>query len=180
MAWGYGQASDVTVRDLATVGVGGDAIRVRISNVFGDAPLVIAAASVGLSASGPAVVPGTLRTLRFDGARGAKVPVGGVIYSDPVMTRVAAMQTLAISVYESGRELVTVHLSLAVGDLAVVAARHDDHHIGLRGADLLPGALLGVLAREAEHVLAARVIDQLGRPVTGHERRVQPLEGDHP
>ena len=109
MAWGYGQASDVTVRDLATVGVGGDAIRVRISNVFGDAPLVIAAASVGLSASGPAVVPGTMRTLRFDGARGAKVPVGGVVYSDPVMTRVAAMQTLAISVYASGRELVTVH-----------------------------------------------------------------------
>jgi hypothetical protein len=33
MAWGYGTASDLTVRDLTTVGVGGTAIRVRISNV---------------------------------------------------------------------------------------------------------------------------------------------------
>jgi len=98
MAWGYGQASNATVRDLATVGVGGEAIRVRISNVFGDASLVIAAASVGLSASRSAVVRGRLRTLRFNRAGGAKVPVGGVVYSDPALTRVAAMQTLAISV----------------------------------------------------------------------------------
>ena len=52
MAWGYGTASDVTVRDLATVGVGGTAIRVRISNVFGDEPLAIGAASASFNPSG--------------------------------------------------------------------------------------------------------------------------------
>jgi len=109
MAWGYGQTSNVTARDLATVGVGGEAVRVRISNAFGNKPLAIAAASVGLAASGAAVVPGTLHPLTFGGAPGATVPGGRVVYSDPVRMSVSDIQTLAISVDASGSELVTVH-----------------------------------------------------------------------
>ena len=109
MAWGNGRASNVTVRELATVGVGGVAVRVRISNAFGDAPLAIGAASVGLAATGAAVVPGTLHALTFGGAPATTVPVGQVIYSDAVGMSVSDLQTLAISIYASGRELVTVH-----------------------------------------------------------------------
>lgn len=109
MAWGNGEASNVTVRDLATVGTGGEAVRIRISNVFGNEPLVIGAGSVGLAAAGAGVVPGTLHALTFGGARGTTVPVGQVSYSDAVSMDVSDLQTLAISVYVSGRELVTVH-----------------------------------------------------------------------
>src|ERR1700688_4575086 len=45
MAWGYGTATNATVRELATVAIGGSAGRVRISNVFGNQPLVIGAAT---------------------------------------------------------------------------------------------------------------------------------------
>lgn len=109
MAWGYGTASDVTVRDLATVGVGGTAIRVRISNVFGNEPLAIGAASVGLDAGGPAVVPGTLHQLLFSGKRGVTVPVGGLLYSDPVPIAVKDMQVLAVSLFVRNTDLVTEH-----------------------------------------------------------------------
>jgi lysophospholipase L1-like esterase len=109
MAWGYGHASNVTVRDMATLGVGGEAVRVRISNVFGTERLVIAEASVGLAASGASVVPGTLRPLTFGGASGTTVAAGRVVYSDPIRMKVSDRQTLAISVYASGNELVTVH-----------------------------------------------------------------------
>ena len=68
MAWGNGEASNETVRDLAKVGIGGEAVRIRISNVFGNEPLVIGAASAGLAAAGAAVVPGTLHALAFGGA----------------------------------------------------------------------------------------------------------------
>ena len=77
------------------------------------------------------------------------------------------------------RELVAVHLGLAVGDLGVVPARHHDHDVGLHGGDLFPRPLLGLLAGEAEHVLAAGELDQLRRPVPGGERRVEPLERHH-
>ena len=40
-------------------------------------------------------------------------------------------------------------------------------------------SLLGLLAGEAEHVLAARVLDQLRRPVAGRVGRVEPFERDH-
>ena len=109
MAWGNGEASNVTVRDLATVGIGGEAVRIRISNVFGNDPLVIGAASVGLAAAGAGVVPGTLHALTFGGAPATTVPVGQESYSDAVKMDVSDLQTLAISVYVSGRELVSVH-----------------------------------------------------------------------
>ena len=109
MAWGYGTARDVTVRDLATIGGGGDAVRVRISNVFGNEPMVIGAATVGLDAGGAAIVPGTLHTLTFAGKSGASIPAGQYIYTDPTSMGVSNMQTLAISIFVSDTELGSVH-----------------------------------------------------------------------
>jgi lysophospholipase L1-like esterase len=109
MAWGYGVADDTTVRDLATVGVAGSAIRIRISNAFGNAPLVVGAVTVAPSAGGPAVVGGSTVPVRFSGSAGATVPPGQVLVSDPVAMEVTDGETLAVSLYVSGRDLVTVH-----------------------------------------------------------------------
>jgi len=109
MARGYGQTSNATVRDLATVGIGGEAVRIRISNIFGNEPLVIGAASVGTAATGASVIPGTLHALTFGGAQGTTVPVGQIVYSDAARMVVSDLQTLAISVYVTNRELVSVH-----------------------------------------------------------------------
>ena len=76
-------------------------------------------------------------------------------------------------------QLVAVHLGLAVGDLGVEPARHHDHDVRRGGRDHLPAVLLRVLAGEAEHVLAAGVLDQLRRPMAGGVGRVEPLERDH-
>ena len=81
----------------------------RISNVFGDGPMVIGAATVGLGTGGPAIEPGTLRPLTFKGQLGVSVPAGQYIYSDPVTMRVRDEQTLAINVFVSNAELVSVH-----------------------------------------------------------------------
>jgi len=109
MAWGFGTASDATVRDLATLGVGGTAIRVRISNVFGNEPLVIGAASVGFDAGGAAVEPGTLHRLLFSGKRAVTVPVGGFVYSDPAAMTVTDTRVLAVSLFVRNADLVTEH-----------------------------------------------------------------------
>ncbi len=58
----------------------------------------------------------------------------------------------------------------------VVPARHGHDDVGLGGHDLGPRALLGVLTGQAEHVLAAGVVDELRRPVPGGVHRVQPFE----
>jgi len=109
MAWGSGTASNATVRDLATVATGGQAVRVRVSNLFGNSPLVVGAASLGVSAGGPALVPGTLHPISFGGQPAVTVPVGGLVYSDAVPMAVSGGETLAISVFTPASDLVTVH-----------------------------------------------------------------------
>ena len=109
MAWGYGEANNTTVRDLATVGVGGSEIRIRVSNAFGNVPLVVGAVTVAPTAGGAAVVPGSMMPVHFSGAAGATIPVGQVLLSDPVALPVTAHETVAVSVYVPSPELVTVH-----------------------------------------------------------------------
>ncbi len=108
-AWGYGVAQDATVRQLVTVALSGQAVRFRLSNVFGSGTLQLTAVTVGVSAGGAAVVPGTLRTVTFGGSTTASIPKGAMLYTDPVNMAVSAGETLAVSLYMPGTDLVTVH-----------------------------------------------------------------------
>lgn len=109
MAWGYGEVSNATVRQEVTVATGGSEIRFRVSNFFGNAPLQIGAASVAPSAGGSAVDVSALHQATFNGSPSTTIPVGGLAYSDPVPLPVTAGQTLAISLWVQGLDLVTLH-----------------------------------------------------------------------
>ncbi|MEC9151794.1 MAG: SGNH/GDSL hydrolase family protein [Pseudomonadota bacterium] len=91
--------SNHTVRMTPRVSLGGDTIRVRISNAYGSGNLVIGASTVGLRAEGSAAVQGTLCELTFGGTREAIVPAGDYIVSDPVKLDVAPLADLVVSVY---------------------------------------------------------------------------------
>ena len=91
-----------TVRMNPRVSIGGDTIRVRISNAHGDGRLTVGAASVGLRAGGASVVPGTLRPLTFNGAASTVIGPGALAVSDPVALDVAPLADLAVSVHLAG------------------------------------------------------------------------------
>src|ERR1019366_144009 len=109
MAWGSAAVNDATIRDVVRVAIGGSGLRVRVSNLFGTQPLGGGAATVGTSAGGAAVAPGSLQPLTFAGAPVVSVPVGGEVLSDPVVMAVTPGLTLAVSVYGSGADVVTIH-----------------------------------------------------------------------
>jgi lysophospholipase L1-like esterase len=88
-----------TVRQIVRISVGGEQVRVRISNEFGTRPLVIGAAHVAIAGVGPAIRPGTDRVLTFSGRGSAAVPPGGQVLSDPVELRVAALERMTASLY---------------------------------------------------------------------------------
>ncbi len=88
-----------TLRQVVRVSLGGSAVRVTFSNAFGDAPLVLTAATVAHSAGGSAVQPDSVRALRFHGAASATVQPGAVLVSDPVELAVASDAQLAITTY---------------------------------------------------------------------------------
>lgn len=90
---------DQTVRQHMLVAAGGHALRVRLSNRFGDQPLVVGAAGVGLCTGPDALSPGTLRPLRFDGRPGTTLAPHTERWSDPVALEVTADQRLAVSLH---------------------------------------------------------------------------------
>ncbi len=92
---------DVTLRQIVRISIGGDRVRVRLSNRFGTVPLVIDAASVGIRDLGAALVPGSLRPLTFGGETSVAIAAGAKVYSDPVRLRVADQADLAVSLYLS-------------------------------------------------------------------------------
>ncbi|MGA7535530.1 MAG: SGNH/GDSL hydrolase family protein, partial [Pseudolabrys sp.] len=71
-------------------------MRVRISNTFGSAPLVIGAAHVAVSSSGSSIVPGTDRALTFGGRISVTIPAGAPAVSDPVDLHVQPVSDIAV------------------------------------------------------------------------------------
>lgn len=69
--------ADRTVRMIVRPSIGGDGLRLRLSNVFGSAPVRFGAVRVALLASGAAAVPGSLRPVTFGGDRSRTVPAAG-------------------------------------------------------------------------------------------------------
>ena len=94
--------SNHTLRMTPRVSIGGDRLRVRISNACGVRPLAIGAAWVGVRSTGPAVVPGSNRRLTFGGETSATIAAGAPIVSDPVDLEVSPLADLAVSVHLPG------------------------------------------------------------------------------
>lgn len=94
-------AGPVTLRQTVRASVGGPRLRVRLSNLFGDAPLDVGGAQVALPvANGAAAVrPDTARPLSFAGAASVTIPPGAEAYSDPVALPLAAGADLAITLH---------------------------------------------------------------------------------
>ncbi|KAB2642808.1 MAG: SGNH/GDSL hydrolase family protein [Verrucomicrobia bacterium] len=91
--------NDQTLREIVRVSVGGDTIRVRLSNAFGPQSVVIASAHVALRAAGAAIVAGSDRVLTVSGRARFEIPAGAVVLSDPVKLTVPDSGDLAISLY---------------------------------------------------------------------------------
>lgn len=92
---------DTTLRQVVHTSLGGDILRVRISNAFGTEPLFVDGAGIALArAPGDATLqPGSARPLTFDGRATVMIPAGGEYHSDPVTLAHQAGADLAISLY---------------------------------------------------------------------------------
>jgi lysophospholipase L1-like esterase len=118
--------SDQTLRQIVHTSIGGDKVRVRLTNALGNDNLVIGAAHIALRApctvipgpytyptatpptgtctelAGSAIIPSSDRTLFFGGAPSIIIPPGGMALSDPVKLNVPKLSDLAVSIYLPG------------------------------------------------------------------------------
>jgi lysophospholipase L1-like esterase len=92
---------DATLRQVVRLSTGGTKLRIRFSNAFGTEALVIDAAHVARSAdkASARIVPGTDRTLTFDGRHTISIPPGADYLSDPVKLDAPALSSLTVSIH---------------------------------------------------------------------------------
>ena len=116
---------DRTLRLVVHTSVGGERVRIRLSNAYGRAPLHIAAAHVALRRRGAGIDAASDRALSFEGRPGVVIAPGDTVASDPVALAVPALSDLAVSLLATGRaEAGTVH-ALAQQTSYVSRARGD-------------------------------------------------------
>jgi lysophospholipase L1-like esterase len=96
------QINNQTLRLIAHVSIGGDRVRIKLSNRYGTAPLVIGAAQVGLRAGGSDMVPGSSKPLTFSGAPSFSIPTGAELMSDWIAFAVPPLADLAVDLYIPG------------------------------------------------------------------------------
>ena len=94
--------TDVTVRQLVHLSLGGSAVRLELSNTFGTKPLTIDSVHVarpGEARSAPSTVidAATDHAVTFAGEAAVTVPAGAKYVSDPVAMSVPALANLTIS-----------------------------------------------------------------------------------
>jgi lysophospholipase L1-like esterase len=96
--------ANCTIRNIVHTSIGGQGLRIRISNVFGTAPLQVTHATVALSASPNSanVAPGALREVTFADSASVTIPAGQDALSDPVPLAVPANSDLLVTTFTPG------------------------------------------------------------------------------
>jgi len=94
------ELSNATIRQLVRLSAGGTKLRLRFSNETGTQPLVIGAVRIARPGNSPGSIdPASSKVVTFGGEAAITVPPGAPVVSDPVEITVAALDTLAVSLY---------------------------------------------------------------------------------
>jgi lysophospholipase L1-like esterase len=99
--------SNQTIREIVHATIGGNGVRLRLSNTFGTRAIRFDAVFIGLQATGvdgggASLVPGSNRQVMFGGNRFISIPEGAEVLSDPIAFSAGPQQNLAISLFISG------------------------------------------------------------------------------
>lgn len=94
--------SNQTIRQIVRVSVGGDRLRVVLSNAFGTAPIEIGAAHVALRDRDSAIEPSSVKPVTFGGHAAGKILPGATIVSDAIDLSVPAISDLVVDLYLPG------------------------------------------------------------------------------
>lgn len=124
-----------TLRQIVHTSIGGDSVRLRLSNEFGTRPLTLRTVRLARSTSGSGIDPGTTTAVTFGGSGSVTVPAGEVAVSDEVAFTVPADGDVAVSLHLPAATGATTQHALAGRD-NYVAAGDQAAAAGLRGAEV--------------------------------------------
>ncbi|WP_250008318.1 SGNH/GDSL hydrolase family protein [Actinoplanes sp. M2I2] len=153
-----------TVRQVMRTSIGGDTVRIKLSNEFGSDPLTVSSVYLAAHASTSTVDPATNAHVMFGGGDAVTIEAGRTAVSDPVAFELPAGGDLTVSAYVPERiGSVTQH---AFGNRNnYVAAGNQSTQASLSGAGTFDNYafLAGIDVRNAE---AEGAVVTLGASIT--------------
>ncbi|SDI09785.1 SGNH/GDSL hydrolase family protein [Paraburkholderia phenazinium] len=100
-----------TLRQVVRTSIGGAAVRIRLSNLYGSGPITLGPVHIAAHASGSSIRPGTDHALTFGGKTTVTIAKGAEVLSDPAAFPVSALEELAVTLYVApGAGATTTHL----------------------------------------------------------------------
>ena len=93
--------ADQTLREVVRPTIGGERVRVRLSNECGTERVVLDSVHIALVSNNGSIVPGSDRALAFNGRGSVQIPAGAPMLSDPVDLKIPEFADVAISIYVS-------------------------------------------------------------------------------
>ena len=93
------EGAGTTLREVVHVSIGGETVRVRFSNLFGTAPLVIGPVEIAQTLKGASIVANSGKPVTFHGQSTVSIPAGALAVSDPVPFKFAPLSDLTVSFY---------------------------------------------------------------------------------
>ncbi len=105
-----GQYDQQTLRTVLHISAGGSAMRLRISNEYGQSSLGLGSVHIAVSAGKSNIVPGTDQVVTFSGATGVNVPAGAMAVSDPIRAGVPGGMNMTVSLYVTHTGLISDHV----------------------------------------------------------------------
>jgi lysophospholipase L1-like esterase len=125
--------ADRTVTQFAHLSVGGDTLRLTLSNRFGTAPLAFDSVHIARALNPPAIDATSDHAVTFAGSTVVTIPIGAEATSDPVALPVSALSDVAVTVHvPSVTALTTGHKTLPANLLwltGIDASSSDATHV---------------------------------------------------
>lgn len=103
--------SNRSVRQVVKVSIGGDMIRLKLSNIYSTEPVVIRSIYIAHAKDSFAIDPKSAKFLKFSNQYKVTIPAGKSITSDALPYNLKPLQRLAITInYTSAPTVPTVHM----------------------------------------------------------------------
>ncbi|MEO8467804.1 MAG: SGNH/GDSL hydrolase family protein [Gammaproteobacteria bacterium] len=94
--------NDQTVRQIVRLSVGGERVRLRLSNEYGTKAVTIGAARIALADGAERLQAGSERAVTFDGKPSGVIAAGAPLLSDPIDLSVSDLAVLSVSLFLQG------------------------------------------------------------------------------
>ena len=103
--------SNRSVRQIVKVSIGGETIRLKLSNIYSTEPVVIRSIYIAHAKDSFAIEPQTAQYVKFDDKYKVTIPAGKSVTSDALPYNLKPLQRLAITInYTTAPSVPTVHM----------------------------------------------------------------------